>query len=277
MPRLVTTVPVISGCRCAAGHGGNGKGGRGKGEGGGNGRGKWRNRQRPRIGRPPSAYSAVPSAFPLPPSPFIMSLMPKRSNYQDRVIRNYYQNRDKIMLQRLGELVTDLYLAEGKARAQLWNRVAEILDKLKVPKDQVQHLVQSDNPTLVAERAEKVAGAVVANHALHRGDEPEGRGGQDDHRRETQRRDSLHVRRRHALGGRGGPGPGDILRQRPRPANPRAEARLFQTRIRRNVRLAEAPSFGKSIFQYAPDSHGAEDYRSWRRKSSATAREASAR
>lgn len=38
-------------------------------------------------------------------------------------------------------------------------------------------------------------------------------------------------------------------------------ARTFQTRIRRNIRLAEAPSFGQSIFQYAPDSHGAEDYR----------------
>lgn len=38
-------------------------------------------------------------------------------------------------------------------------------------------------------------------------------------------------------------------------------ARTFQTRIRRNVRLAEAPSFGQSIFQYAPSSHGAEDYR----------------
>ena len=34
----------------------------------------------------------------------------------------------------------------------------------------------------------------------------------------------------------------------------------FETRIRRNVRLAEAPSYGKSIFQYAPLSHGAEDY-----------------
>ncbi len=34
----------------------------------------------------------------------------------------------------------------------------------------------------------------------------------------------------------------------------------FQTRIRRNIRLAEAPSFGQSIFQYAPTSHGAEDY-----------------
>ncbi|MEZ6135664.1 MAG: AAA family ATPase [Pirellulaceae bacterium] len=40
-----------------------------------------------------------------------------------------------------------------------------------------------------------------------------------------------------------------------------AGARFFQTRIRRNIRLAEAPSFGQSIFQYAPQSNGAEDYR----------------
>jgi hypothetical protein len=76
--------------------------------------------------------------------------MAKRSNYQDRVIRNYYQNRDEIMLQRLGELVTDLFLSEGKAKARLWKRVAEILEKLKVPNNQIQHLVRSDNPTLVA-------------------------------------------------------------------------------------------------------------------------------
>jgi chromosome partitioning protein len=38
-------------------------------------------------------------------------------------------------------------------------------------------------------------------------------------------------------------------------------ARVFGTKIRRNIRLAEAPSFGRSIFDYAPDSHGAEDYR----------------
>ncbi len=43
--------------------------------------------------------------------------------------------------------------------------------------------------------------------------------------------------------------------------SPWSEARIFQTRIRRNVRLAEAPSFGQSIFQYAPASNGAEDYR----------------
>lgn len=40
-----------------------------------------------------------------------------------------------------------------------------------------------------------------------------------------------------------------------------AGAKFFSTRIRRNIRLAEAPSFGQSIFQYAPTSNGAEDYR----------------
>jgi chromosome partitioning protein len=39
------------------------------------------------------------------------------------------------------------------------------------------------------------------------------------------------------------------------------EVHLFQSRIRRNIRLAEAPSFEQSIFQYAANSAGAQDYR----------------
>src|SRR5437867_1655756 len=41
---------------------------------------------------------------------------------------------------------------------------------------------------------------------------------------------------------------------------PWASARVFRTRVRRNIKLAECPSFGQSIFGYAPKSHGAEDY-----------------
>jgi chromosome partitioning protein len=37
-------------------------------------------------------------------------------------------------------------------------------------------------------------------------------------------------------------------------------ARVFDATIRRNVKLAECPSFGQTIFDYAPSSHGAEDY-----------------
>ena len=40
-----------------------------------------------------------------------------------------------------------------------------------------------------------------------------------------------------------------------------SQAKFFETRIRRNIRLAEAPSFGQSIFQYAAHSNGADDYR----------------
>jgi chromosome partitioning protein len=42
--------------------------------------------------------------------------------------------------------------------------------------------------------------------------------------------------------------------------------KVFRTVIRENVRLAEAPSFGNPITQYAPDSHGAEDYRALARE-----------
>lgn len=41
---------------------------------------------------------------------------------------------------------------------------------------------------------------------------------------------------------------------------PWADARVFDTRIRRNVKLAECPSHGKSIFRYAPNCPGATDY-----------------
>ncbi len=37
-------------------------------------------------------------------------------------------------------------------------------------------------------------------------------------------------------------------------------ARVFDTVIRKNIKLAECPAFGQTIFEYAPESHGAVDY-----------------
>ncbi len=44
------------------------------------------------------------------------------------------------------------------------------------------------------------------------------------------------------------------------PDAPWANARIFSTKIRRNIKLAEAPSFGQSIFEYAPSCPGSQDY-----------------
>ena len=44
------------------------------------------------------------------------------------------------------------------------------------------------------------------------------------------------------------------------PDAPWANARIFETRVRRNIKLAEAPSFGQPIFGYAKNCAGAQDY-----------------
>ena len=80
----------------------------------------------------------------------------KRSAYQQQVIRNYYRNRDTIAVQRLGELVTDLYLAEGAARERLWQRVAAALQNLEVPQQQIDHILQSNDPALLARQVERL-------------------------------------------------------------------------------------------------------------------------
>jgi chromosome partitioning protein len=39
-----------------------------------------------------------------------------------------------------------------------------------------------------------------------------------------------------------------------------AQAQILPAFIRRNIKLAEAPSYGQTIFEYEPNCHGAEDY-----------------
>ncbi len=41
---------------------------------------------------------------------------------------------------------------------------------------------------------------------------------------------------------------------------PWSDAKLFETTIRRNIKLAESSSFGQTVFDYAPKSNGALDY-----------------
>jgi len=44
-------------------------------------------------------------------------------------------------------------------------------------------------------------------------------------------------------------------------AMPWSGAKVYQPPIRRNVKLAECPSFGQTIFQYEPWCAGGRDYR----------------
>ena len=52
--------------------------------------------------------------------------------------------------------MTELYLAEGKARTKQWERVKASLEKLKTPASRIEHIVKSDNPSLVAKLLEEL-------------------------------------------------------------------------------------------------------------------------
>ena len=77
--------------------------------------------------------------------------MAEFSDHQRKIIGRYYDNRELIDNQRLSELVADLYLAQGKKRAKLWQTAHELMLRLKVPESRVEHVVASDDPAILAE------------------------------------------------------------------------------------------------------------------------------
>jgi hypothetical protein len=80
------------------------------------------------------------------------------TRHQQGIIKRYYENADQIQLQRLGELVGDLYLAEGKKKEKLWQAAVKAMQVLKVPKDRIDHLVAQGSPELVAKLVQELQG-----------------------------------------------------------------------------------------------------------------------
>ena len=82
--------------------------------------------------------------------------MAERSQHQQRIIKRYYDNREAISLQRLSELVTELYLAEGKGRDRQWKYIIAALEKLEVKPSRIAHLREQDDPQLLAKLVEEL-------------------------------------------------------------------------------------------------------------------------
>lgn len=75
----------------------------------------------------------------------------EHSQYQRSVISGYYKNLDAIMLQKLSELVTELYLAETKAKHdRLWDRVHKAMVKLKIPPATIAHIMEKKDVQVLA-------------------------------------------------------------------------------------------------------------------------------
>ncbi len=79
----------------------------------------------------------------------------RHSKYQQDVISRYYDNLDTIMLTKLQELVTELYLAEGKPnQKKLWERAHKAMVKLKARPAIIEHIMEKRSVTILAKNVE---------------------------------------------------------------------------------------------------------------------------
>ncbi len=73
------------------------------------------------------------------------------SPHQKKIIERYYDNRDGIMLAKLGDIVSELYLAETDAKLnRLWGRADKAMQALKVPEKLRQHILDGKQPDVLA-------------------------------------------------------------------------------------------------------------------------------
>ncbi len=73
------------------------------------------------------------------------------NSYQQKVIKRFYDNRELLDKQRLGELATELYLSSGKKLEKLWASAEETMRRMKVPESRIAHVMAKREPALVAE------------------------------------------------------------------------------------------------------------------------------
>ncbi len=77
--------------------------------------------------------------------------MAEYTRNQKKIIERYYDQRDTIMLGKLSELVTELYLADGESQLdKLWDRAGKAMKNLKIKESISAHILQQRSPEVLA-------------------------------------------------------------------------------------------------------------------------------
>lgn len=78
------------------------------------------------------------------------------TDYQRAAISDYYKNLDTIMLEKLGVLVSELYLAETEGKAdKLWQRIRKAMVKLKIPEAIINHIMEKRDVQVLAKNLQE--------------------------------------------------------------------------------------------------------------------------
>ncbi len=79
------------------------------------------------------------------------------TEYQKKVIRNFYDNKDLRLVQKLGELVSNLYIETNEKKKETgWKKIKKMLTDLKVHPGEVEYLTKDKNLSLISKKLDEV-------------------------------------------------------------------------------------------------------------------------
>ena len=79
------------------------------------------------------------------------------SKYQQKAIKNFYDNKDLRLVQKLGELVSNLYLeTNDKKKDTGWKKIKKMLTDLKVHPGEVEFLTKDKPLSLISKKLDEI-------------------------------------------------------------------------------------------------------------------------
>ncbi len=79
------------------------------------------------------------------------------TRYQQKAIRNFYDNKDLRLVQKLGELVSNLYLETSEKKIETgWKKIKKMLTDLKVHPGEVEFLTKDKTLSLISKKLDEI-------------------------------------------------------------------------------------------------------------------------
>ncbi|KHE90568.1 MAG: hypothetical protein K8F52_02650 [Candidatus Scalindua rubra] len=79
------------------------------------------------------------------------------TKHQQKAIRNFYDNKDLRLVQKLGELVSNLYLETNEKKKETgWKKIKKMLTDLKVHPGEVEYLTKDKTLSLISKKLDEI-------------------------------------------------------------------------------------------------------------------------
>lgn len=79
------------------------------------------------------------------------------TKYQQKVIKNFYDNKDLRLVQKLGEFVSNLYLETSEKKIETgWKKIKKMLTDLKVHPGEVEYLTKEKKLSMISKKLDEI-------------------------------------------------------------------------------------------------------------------------